>query len=298
MDARKHAALPLVADARAGLEELGAAFIERGYSADPAYRERYGAWRAEWNAEVDRLRAAGDGDGGAAGALSQAEVIGLVNDASAPEDVVVCAAGSLPGDLMKLWRTRRPGGYHLEYGYSTMGYEVAGGLGVKLAAPESEVIVMVGDGSWLMLSSEIVTSVQEGVKLTVVLVDNHGYGSISGLSHSLGGRNEFNRLRYRDPASGRLDGEFVPVDYVANAASLGAHARPARTRDELTAALGEARSADRTTVIVVEVDPALRPVPGYETWWDVPVAEVSASPTVRDARETYEAQRRRERSFT
>jgi 3D-(3,5/4)-trihydroxycyclohexane-1,2-dione acylhydrolase (decyclizing) len=234
---------------------------------------------------------------GADGALSQAEVIGLVNDASRPEDVVVCAAGSLPGDLMKLWRTLKAGGYHLEYGFSCMGYEIAGGLGVKLAAPQSEVFVLVGDGSYLMLSGELVTSLQEGVKLTVVLVDNHGFASISGLAHQLGARNEFNRFRYRDPATGELDGEFLDIDYAANAASLGARAIRARDRDELVAALRDARDEVRTTVIVVEVDPATRPVPSYETWWDVPVAQVSDSGTVREARLVYEAQRRRARSF-
>jgi 3D-(3,5/4)-trihydroxycyclohexane-1,2-dione acylhydrolase (decyclizing) len=297
IDVLKHGALPLLADARAGLEELAAALLEHGYGAGSEYRARYGAWRDEWNAEVDRLRAGGSGGSAGDAGLSQAEVIGVVNDAARPGDVVVCAAGSMPGDLMKLWRTTNPGDYHVEYGYSTMGYEVAGGMGAKLASPDSEVAVMVGDGSWLMLSSELVTSVQEGVKLTVVLVDNHGYGSISSLSRSLGGRSEFNRLRYRDERNGRLDGDFLPIDYVANAASLGAHATAARTREELAAALGEAREAERTSVIVVEVDPDLNPVPGYESWWDVPVAETSGSETVRAARSEYEQQRRRERWF-
>jgi len=291
LDAHKLGALPLVADARVALEELGAALVERGYRVPDAYAARYAGWRAEWNAEVDRLCAPGDG------ALSQAEVIGLVNGAARPEDVVVCAAGSMPGDLMKLWRTPRAGGYHLEYGFSCMGYEIAGGLGVKLASPESEVYVLVGDGSYLMMSGELVTSLQEGVKLTVVLVDNHGFGSISGLAHGLGARNEFNRFRYRDGPTGQLRGEFLSLDYAANAASLGAHAIRARDRNELAAALREARDADRTTVVVVEVDPSVRPVPAYESWWDVPVAEVSESVTVRAAREAYERQRRRERSF-
>jgi len=291
LDARKLGALPLLGDARVALQELGASLAERSYRVPADHAERYAGWRAEWNAEVERAR--GPGDGG----LSQAEVIGLVNDASRPEDVVVCAAGSMPGDLMKLWRTRRAGGYHLEYGYSCMGYEIAGGLGVKLAAPDGEVFVLVGDGSYLMLSSELVTSLQEGVKLTVVLVDNHGFGSIDGLARGLGARNGFNRFRQRDPATGQLSGEFLAIDYAANAASLGANAIRAQDRGELTAALGEARDANRTTVIVVEVDPAVRPVPDYESWWDVPVAEVSASGTVRTAREEYEQQRGRERSF-
>ena len=291
LDARKAGALPLLGDARVALTELGAALGGRRYRVPAAYAERYARWRAEWNAEVERVRGPADG------ALSQAEVIGLVNDASRPQDVVVCAAGSMPGDLMKLWRTRRAGGYHLEYGFSCMGYEVAGGLGVKLAAPESEVFVLVGDGSYLMLSTELVTSLQEGAKLTIVLVDNHGFGSISSLARGLGARNEFNRFRQRDPATGQLAGQFLDIDYAANAASLGAHAIRARDRAGLVAALREAREMDRTTVVVVEVDPALRPVPDYESWWDVPVAEVSESETVRAAREEYERQRRRERFF-
>jgi 3D-(3,5/4)-trihydroxycyclohexane-1,2-dione acylhydrolase (decyclizing) len=291
LDTRKLGALPLLADARVALAELGAALAGRSYRVPAAYAERYAGWRADWNAEVERVRAPGDGG------LSQGEVIGLVNDASRPEDVVVCAAGSMPGDLLKLWRTRRAGGYHLEYGFSCMGYEVAGGLGIKLAAPESEVYVLVGDGSYLMLSTELVTSLQEGAKLTIVLVDNHGFGSISGLARDLGARNEFNRFRQRDPATGQLSGPFLDIDYAANAASLGAHAIRARDRAELVAALGAARGADRTTVIVVEVDPAVRPVPDYESWWDVPVAAVSESETVRAARAEYERVRRRERFF-
>ena len=291
LDAHKLGALPLVADARVALEELGASLAERRYRVPDAYAERYGAWRAEWNAEVDRLRAPG-----ADGVISQGDVIALVNEAAGPDDVVVCAAGSMPADLLKLWRTTRPGGYHVEYGFSTMGYEIAGGLGVKLASPRSEVFVLVGDGSYLMLSGELLTAIQEGVKLTVVLVDNHGFASIGGLADSLGARNEFNRFRFRDGA-GELRGDFLPVDYAANAASLGANARRARSRAELADALREARALERTTVVVVEVDPSVRPVPAYESWWDVPVAEVSDSETVRAARREYEARRRRERWF-
>ena len=194
--------------------------------------------------------------------------------------MVVCAAGSMPGDLHKLWRTRDPDGYHLEYGYSCMGYEVAGGLGVKLAEPDREVIVMVGDGSWLMMSSEIATSIQEGARITVVLIDNHGFGSIGGLSRSLG-----------SDGFGTA-GTRVSVDLVAECGSLGAIATRAETLDELTAALADARSADRTTVIVIECDPA-RGVGSYESWWDVPVAEVSEMPAVQQARADYERVARR-----
>src|SRR6185437_3168116 len=176
-DAHKLAALPLVADARAGLEQLAAALT--GYRVDAVHADLAARRNREWDAKVERLTAAD------AGPPTQAQVIGAVN-AGRADAVVVCAAGSLPGDLHKLWRARDPDGYHLEYGYSCMGYEVAGGLGVKLAAPDREVIVMVGDGSWLMMSSEIATSVQEGARITVVLIDNKGFGSIGGLSRSLG----------------------------------------------------------------------------------------------------------------
>jgi len=273
-DAHKLAALPLVADARAGLEQLAAALT--GYRVDAVHADLAARRNREWDAEVERLTAA------AAGPPTQAQVIGAVN-AGRADVVVVCAAGSLPGDLHKLWRARDPDGYHLEYGYSCMGYEVAGGLGVKLAAPDREVIVMVGDGSWLMMSSEIATSVQEGARITVVLIDNKGFGSIGGLSRSLG-------------SDGFGTGYTVSVDLVQNAASLGAIATRAETLDELTAALDAARSADRTSVIVIACDPA-RGVGSYESWWDVPVAEVSEMPAVQEARADYERSRGRQRPF-
>jgi 3D-(3,5/4)-trihydroxycyclohexane-1,2-dione acylhydrolase (decyclizing) len=209
-------------------------------------------------------------------------VIGAVNDASAPTDVVVCAAGSMPGDLHKLWRTRDPKGYHVEYGYSCMGYEIAGGLGVKLAAPEREVYVLVGDGSYLMLPGELVTAVEEGVKLTIVLVDSGGYKSIGSLSRSLG-TDEFGTQRQ------------TPVDLAANAESLGARVVRARTIEDVRVGLAAARHERRTTVVAVEIDPAVE-VPSYESWWDVPVAEVSAVESVRAARATYEEARRAEQA--
>jgi 3D-(3,5/4)-trihydroxycyclohexane-1,2-dione acylhydrolase (decyclizing) len=206
-------------------------------------------------------------------------VIGAVDDAAGATGVVVCAAGSLPGDLHKLWRARDPTAYHLEYGYSTMGYEVAGGMGVKLAAPEREVFVMVGDGSWLMMSAEIATCVEQAIKLVVVLVDNRGFGSIGALSRSVG-------------SEGYGTAYGVAVDLVANAASLGANAVRAATIADLRAALADAAARSDTSVIVIETDPAAG-VPGYESWWDVPVAEVSTMPGVRAARAAYEAERAR-----
>jgi 3D-(3,5/4)-trihydroxycyclohexane-1,2-dione acylhydrolase (decyclizing) len=214
VDAHKHAALPLVADAREGLDALAQALA--GWAADPAHTERARTLAARWDATVEHAYTLGHGP-----LPAQSEVIGAVNRASAPRDVVVCAAGSMPGDLHKLWRTRDPKGYHVEYGFSCMGYEIAGGLGVKLAAPDREVFVLVGDGSYLMLAQELVTAVQEGVKLTVVLVQNHGYASIGALSESLGSQRFGTRYRMRGE-DGALDGPKLPVDLGANAASLGA----------------------------------------------------------------------------
>jgi 3D-(3,5/4)-trihydroxycyclohexane-1,2-dione acylhydrolase (decyclizing) len=287
-DAHKHAAVPLVADARAALEELTAALtthcVSTGYSA------RVDAFRAQWEAELERLF------GMRHAPLSQSEVIGAVNNYSSPEDVVVCAAGSLPGDLHKLWRTRNPKGYHMEYGFSCMGYEIAGGLGVKMADPSREVYVMVGDGSYLMMASEIVTSIQEGYKLNIVLLDNHGFGSIGGLSEAVGAEGFGTEYRLRGKETGELDGAHIPVDFCANAASFGAASVRARTHADLERALENARRMDRTNVIVVETAREVR-VPGYESWWDVPVAEVSESARVREIRAKYEEGRKRERMF-
>ena len=289
-DAFKHSALPVVADARAALQSLGRAL--RGWTVSGAYRKRGEKFNREWDAEVARIyRAEGDKP-----PIGQGAVIGAVNDAARPQDVVLCAAGSLPGDLHKLWRTRDPKGYHLEYGYSCMGYEVAGGLGVKMAAPDREVYVMVGDGSWLMMSTELVTSVQEGYKLTVVLLDNHGFQSIGGLSRAIGNGSFGVTYRFRNSKSGKLDGANVPVDYAANAASLGAHVIKARTISELKAALVAAREQTKSTVIVVETDSEKR-VPGYESWWDVAISEVSEMASVRRARKDYEAALTKERYF-
>ena len=286
-DAGKHGGLPLVADARAALEELSQ-FLE-GYQTPVEYQERIRSFREAWEKEVDRLFDLQHGP-----PVSQSAVIGVVNSVSAPRDVVVCAAGSLPGDLHKLWRVRDPKGYHLEYGYSCMGYEIAGGLGVKMAAPDREVYVMVGDGSYLMMAQEIHTAIQEGFKLNIVLLDNHGFGSIGALSESCGSGGFGTHYRFRK--AGKLEGDTVNVDFVANAASLGAAASRVRTLDELRQALVAARATPRTTVTVIEVDRNVR-VPGYESWWDVPVAEVSEMEIVRSARSAYEKGVKRERHF-
>src|SRR5215469_14089995 len=213
-DAYKHAALPLTGDALVTLEELQAAVA--GHQVDKAYAARIEAFRTDWEKEVDRIYGTRKDP-----PLSQGEVIGALNSFTEASDIVLCAAGSLPGDLHKLWRTRQPGGYHLEYGYSCMGYEIAGGLGTKMANPNREVYVMVGDGSYLMMAQEIVTSIQEGCKLNIVLLDNHGFSSIGGLSRSCG--NEGMGTEYRRRVNGKM-GELLSVDFVANARSLGADA--------------------------------------------------------------------------
>jgi len=285
-DTAKLAAVPVVADARAALEALAVRLD--GWRVDPAYEARCRELAAEWNATVEAAYAERHSP------LSQAEVVGLVEAATEDRDVVVAAAGSLPGDLHKLWRARDPKGYHVEYAYSCMGYEVAAGLGVKMADPTREVVVMVGDGSWLMMSSEIVTAVAEGVKLVVVLVVNHGFASIGNLSESVGAERLGTRYRYRVESG--LDGAMLPVDLAANAASLGAQVMRASTREELASALASARVADSTTVVVVETDP-LVPAPDSESWWDVPVAEVATRPAALAARERYDTERPRQRSL-
>ena len=286
-DAYKHAALPLTGDALVTLEELRSAVA--GHSVEESYRAKIARSRAEWEKEVDRIYGIRKEP-----PVTQGEVIGVVNAAVQTGDTMVCAAGSLPGDLHKLWRTKRPGGYHLEYGYSCMGYEIAGGLGVKMANPDGEVYVLVGDGSYLMMAQEIVTSLQEGYKLNIVLLDNHGFSSIGGLSRSCGNEGMGTNYRYR--RDGKYDGDLLPVDFVSNAASLGAWATRARTRDELSSALAEGRKHPRTSVVVVETAYEER-VPGYESWWDVAIAEVSEREPVRAARKKYEESRKKERLF-
>ncbi|HZS99889.1 MAG TPA: 3D-(3,5/4)-trihydroxycyclohexane-1,2-dione acylhydrolase (decyclizing) [Terriglobales bacterium] len=287
IDAYKHAATALVGDALVTLDELKQAIGT--FRIDEAYRATVAALRDEWKTEVDRVQSARKDP-----PITQAEVIATVNDFAQGTDVVICAAGSLPGDLHKLWRTSVPGGYHLEYGYSCMGYEIAGGLGVKMANPSREVYVLVGDGSYLMMAQEIVTALQEGLKINVVLLDNHGFSSIGGLSRSLG--NSGLGTEYRQRREGKYDGETITVDFEANAASLGAWTARARTSEELRSALSSASKQPLTSVIVIQTSYDAR-VPGYEAWWDVPVAEVSESDTVKAARRKYEDALKKERYF-
>jgi len=287
-DAYKHSALPLVGDARATLEEL----IQHlgDCRTEEAYQHRAQEFNQKWDAEVHRIYHIEHEP-----LLSQAEVIGMVNSQSRPQDVVLCAAGSLPGDLHKLWRTRDTRGYHLEYGYSCMGYEIAGGMGVKMADPAREVYVMVGDGSFLMMNSEIVTMVQEGIKVNIIVLDNHGFASIGGLSKSVGSDGFGTKYRFRDEDEDQLSGENIPIDFAKNCESLGAHVIVAKTRAEFSQAIEDAKTiTNRPVCIVTETDRRQR-VSGYESWWDVAVAEVSDNPDVQQARKAYEEAKKNER---
>jgi len=292
LDVYKQGAIAVTADARVTLEAL----TEIGYRVEPAYRETCARLAKEWDAEVTRLYSLGHSP-----LPAQSEVIGAVNEFSGPSDVVVCAAGSMPGDLHKLWRTRDRKQYHVEYGYSCMGYEIAGALGAKLADPAREVYALVGDGSYLMLSEAIVTSLQERVKLVVVLVDNRGFASIGGLSRSLGTDGFGTQFRESRPGSRGLDSErdpapYLPVDLAANAESLGAHVIRANGISELRDALAAAKKVDRTVVIHIPVDRYVA-VPSYESWWEVPVAATSEVPSVRDARKGHEKAKQKQRRY-
>ena len=291
-DSHKHSAIALTGDAQVTLD--GLLPLLAGWHVEPDYANCIKQLRAEWDAEVQRLY-----DIRLTPLPSQGELIGAVNDIIEPDGVMVCAAGSLPGDLHKLWRAAHSKQYHLEYGFSTMGYEIAGGLGVKMAEPHREVVVMVGDGSYFMLSAEIVTSVQENMKLVIVLIDNDGYKSIGGLSRSLGQSGFGTRYQFR------IDSEIpsdepnqpilrLPVDLAANARSLGAHVIECISHADFRAALYAAKHTTVTTVIYIRND-RYASVPGYATWWDVPVAEVSEIQGVREARAAWETMRPMER---
>ncbi|MCM4079674.1 3D-(3,5/4)-trihydroxycyclohexane-1,2-dione acylhydrolase (decyclizing) [Paractinoplanes hotanensis] len=283
-DAAKESAYPIVADARSGLSALLAALDGRRFETD------FEADVVTWQATVDHAYHLGHGP-----LPAQTEVIGAVNEACGARDVVVQAAGSLPGDLQMLWRARDPKQYHVEYGFSCMGFEIAGALGIKLADPSREVFAMVGDGSYLMMAQEIVTAVAEGIKLVVVLIQNHGFASIGALSESLGSQRFGTSYRYRS-ANGDYDGAHLPVDLAANAESLGATVIRCRTIADLADGLKRAREADRLTVVHIETDP-LAPVPSSESWWDVPVPQVSALSSTQEAHAAYEAAKRLQRPY-
>src|SRR3712207_5915444 len=273
-DATKHSAQALVADARVGLEELSRAL--GGWKAPEAWTAKGHQEKSRWFEDSARYT-----DPTNAELPSDAQVIGAVQRTSQPTDVVVCAAGGLPGELHKHWKAGTALGYHMEYGYSCMGYEIAGGLGVKMADPSREVIVMVGDGSYLMMNSELATAVMLGQKLTIVLLDNRGYGCINRLQRATGGESFNNLLQHTQHVT------LPDIDFAAHATSLGAIARKVDSIAALEAALKEARGADRTGVIVIDTDPLIATDAGGH-WWDVAVPEVSTRGEVNAAREKYE----------
>jgi 3D-(3,5/4)-trihydroxycyclohexane-1,2-dione acylhydrolase (decyclizing) len=288
-DAAKHSGTMLVADARTGCEALTEALA--GYHVDEAYTTRQRQLVDDWNRVVD-----------AAFHLdhqplpAQSAVLGTLNEVMDARDVVVQAAGSMPGDLQMMWRAKDVKQYHVEYAFSCMGYEIAGALGIKMAAPDRDVFSLVGDGSYLMMAQEIVTAISENIKLIVVIVQNHGFASIGELSEKLGSQRFGTYYRYRNDDSGLLNGEKLPIDLAANAESLGAHVIRVKTIDEFRAALEQAKASDRTTAVHIETDP-LAPVPSSQSWWDVPVPEVAQLDSTRRARETYEANQARQRQF-
>jgi 3D-(3,5/4)-trihydroxycyclohexane-1,2-dione acylhydrolase (decyclizing) len=300
-DAAKHSGLPVVADARVALDDLREGLV--GWRADPAWTRRGAEESQAFAEEVARVVAP------RAGAMAhQAGVIGAINDAAGETGVVICAAGSAPGDLHKLWRARDPAGksYHVEYGYSCMGYEIPGGMGVKLAAPERDVFVLIGDGSYLMMPGDLATAVAEGIGIVVVIADNAGYASIGALSRSVGASGFGTHYRTAENGGPPLDapdaaGPAAPlrasqVDLAANAESLGARVLRAGSLDELRSALDEARRDAGPVVIHIEVD-RYAGVPAYEGWWDVPVAEVAEDEGVRSARAEYERARAAQRQY-
>ncbi|PAZ11512.1 3D-(3,5/4)-trihydroxycyclohexane-1,2-dione acylhydrolase (decyclizing) [Streptomyces sp. SA15] len=279
-DAHKLAARTLVCDARAGLEALARAL--EGHRVDSPYETEYRAGKERWEQIVEAVYRADDDSA----VPTQTQLLGALDAVVGDDDVVINAAGSLPGDLHKLWRARGPRQYHLEYGYSCMGYEIPAAIGVQQAAPDTPVWALVGDGTYLMMPTEIVTAVQEGLPVNMVLIQNHGYASIGGLSETVGGERFGTAYRHR-AADGTFTGAPLPVDLAANAASLGMDVLRAKTVRELREALATARASDRPTCVYVETDPTPT-APPAEAWWDVPVAEVASREAAAGARQTYE----------
>jgi 3D-(3,5/4)-trihydroxycyclohexane-1,2-dione acylhydrolase (decyclizing) len=287
-DSFKHAAFALTGDAKACLEEL--TVLLKDYKVDGEYRSRVALMNADWDLQVTKFyKVSGESP------VHQGEVVGAVNDFAGPRDVVLCAAGSLPGDLHKLWRTQDPKGFHLEYGYSTMGYEIAAGIGAKMACPDREIYVMVGDGNYLMMNNEIVTAIQEGIKFTIILLNNNGFASIGGLSQSIGSQRFGTKYRYREESTGLLTGDILPVDFAQNARSLGAYVIETNSIESLKGALAEAKLRTETTVITIETS-LTKGVPGY-AWWEVAIAEVSEIDTVQKARAGYEEHKKKQRYY-
>ncbi|MBY8342868.1 3D-(3,5/4)-trihydroxycyclohexane-1,2-dione acylhydrolase (decyclizing) [Streptomyces spinosirectus] len=288
-DAHKLAARTLVCDARTGLRALLEGLAD--HRVDSAYEAEYRAGKGRWEQVVEAAYAADDEHA----VPTQTQVLGALDAVVGDDDVVINAAGSLPGDLHKLWRARSPRQYHLEYGYSCMGYEIPAAIGVQQATPDTPVWALVGDGTYLMMPTEIVTAVQEGLPVNLVLLQNHGYASIGGLSESVGGERFGTAYRYR-AADGSFTGAPLPVDLAANAGSLGMEVLRAKTVRELREALAAARASDRPTCVYVETGTAGPAAPPAEAWWDVPVAETASREAAVRAREEYDrhsADRRR-----
>ena len=290
-DGLKMDSVALQADAKSGLESLHNALQTAGYQTSPEYRERIAQLQAEWNAEVDRLYQLTSAEGNV-----QTLIVGALNEFMAPEDVILCAAGSLPGDLHRLWRSELPKTYHLEYGYSCMGYEVSGGLGAKLALDQGEVYVIVGDGSYLMLHSEFLTTLKEHVKINVVLLDNSGYQCIKNLQMAHGSVGFGNEFRHREESTGRLTGEITPVDFKKYAEALGVKAFHAENVDEFREALQAAKQEKISTLIEVKVLPGTM-TDGYHSWWRVGVPEVSNSKTTTDSHQKMAEEIRKARAY-
>lgn len=290
-DAYKHSSLSLVGDAKSCVEDLNNRLNSQGFTVSQKYEKEIITLKEAWDKEVDRIF-----DLNNEPQISQGEVIGIVSNFMEEQDTVVGAAGSLPGDMHKLWRTKNGSQYHMEYGYSCMGYEVAGGLGIRMAKKEGDVFVMVGDGSYLMMNSEIVTAVQEDQKMIIILVNNHGFGSINNLSLSLGSKGFGNQYKKREIDTNDYTGDRIHVDYIAHAKSMGIDAVRVQKKNEFENALNKARKNTNSILIEVLVDKNIR-VPGYGAWWDVPVAEVSASEKVKEVRVQYDKQIKKERDF-
>ncbi|MCS6547669.1 3D-(3,5/4)-trihydroxycyclohexane-1,2-dione acylhydrolase (decyclizing) [Curtobacterium flaccumfaciens pv. flaccumfaciens] len=289
-DAYKHGSqLPLIADAREALVALTESLTsDTAYVVEPGYASEIASLKAAWDAAVDGAFAPSGAD-----LPGQPEIIGAVQSVSDPRDVVIQAAGSLPGDLHKLWRVRDEHGYHVEYAFSCMGYEIAGGIGVRRGAPDRDAIVMVGDGSYLMLHTELVTAVAEGIKIIVVLIQNHGYASIGHLSETVGSERFGTKYRYLDETESFENGEPLPVDLAANARSYGVDVIEVQpgpdSIEDLKAALRQAKANDHTTLVHINSDPLVY-APEGDGWWDVPVAQTSTLPSTQAARAEYEQQ--------
>tara|TARA_B100001094_G_scaffold272695_1_gene278669 strand:+ start:308 stop:2182 length:1875 start_codon:yes stop_codon:yes gene_type:complete len=290
LDAFKQSAIPLQGDAKQTIEILTKSL--KGYNTGKTYVQKIKKLNTEWDKIVDKVYSVEDDKNPV-----QAEYLGALNNFIDDKDVIVCAAGSAPGDLHKLWKTKSSKGFHLEYGNSCMGYEIPGGLGVKMADNSREVYVICGDASYLMLPADIITTIQEGYKITIILINNEGYASIGGLSDSVGGEGFGTHFKYRNPETGQLNGDFLPVDLAKNAESLGAIVYKPKGINEYIKALSKAKKNERTTLIYVETIRD-RKMSGYGySWWDVPVPEVSDSREVQKVRRQYEEDKKRQKLY-